>query len=251
MRDTASGASAPLDAAQAAAADAGLKAMVPFGRPFLDHVLHALADAGFSRIGLVLGPEHEPVREYYRTVPAHRLTVGFVNQPRPLGTADAVQCAEAWTEEQPFVVLNADNLYPVEVLARLANGAHPAVPGFERDSLGLPLARIGSFALLARDARGCLSAIDEKPGEFAMAAAGPAALVSMNLWRFDHRIFAPCRDVPVSPRGERELPLAVGLAAARGVCFDVIPVRGEVLDLSRRSDIATVGRRLDGARVDL
>jgi len=36
---------ARLDPTQAAAADTGIKAMIPVGRPFLDYVLSALADA--------------------------------------------------------------------------------------------------------------------------------------------------------------------------------------------------------------
>ena len=84
-----------------------------------------------------------------------------------------------------------------------------------------------------------------------MEAAGPEALISMNVWRFDARIFGACRDVPVSSRGEQELPQAVGLAASRGVCFEVLPVAGRVLDLSSRADVAEVGRALEGARVDL
>src|SRR5688500_18497011 len=40
---------AALAADQAAAADTGVKAMIPVGRPFLDYVLSGLADAGFTR----------------------------------------------------------------------------------------------------------------------------------------------------------------------------------------------------------
>jgi glucose-1-phosphate thymidylyltransferase len=245
-----------LDAAQAEAADAGVKAMIPFGRPFLDHVLHSLADAGIREVGLVVGPEHDQVRAYYRAVnaeknDARRLAISFVTQPQPLGTADAVACAEAWTGGDPFLALNADNLYPVDVLARLVMAEGPAAPGFEAQSLGLPFARLGAFALIRRDGRGCLSAIVEKPGEAAVAAAGAEAWISMNVWRFDARIFEACRDVPVSARGERELPLAVGLAVSRGLCIQVFPARGPVLDLSRRADIAEVARRLEGAEVHL
>lgn len=240
-----------LDAAQAAAADAGVKAMIPFGRPFLDHVLQSLAEAGILEVGLVLGPEHEQVRAYYRALATRRLSISFVMQPQPLGTADAVGSAEAWTQGAPFLVLNADNLYPVDVLTRLVLAEGPAAPGFEPQSLGLPLARLGTFALMERDARGCLSAIVEKPGEAAVAAAGPGAFISMNVWRFDARIFAPCRQVPVSARGERELPQAVGLAASQGVCIEVFAARGPVLDLSRRADIAAAAQRLEGAEVDL
>jgi dTDP-glucose pyrophosphorylase len=251
MREPVAGDAATLNAAQASAADAGLKAMIPFGRPFLDHVLHSLAEGGFRQVALVLGPEHERIREYYRGLTTNRIEISFVIQAEPLGTADAVNAAERWTMEESFIVLNADNLSPVPVLEQLAAGDGPAAAGFERDSLGLPISRIGTFALLEHDARGCLSRIAEKPGEQAVMAAGPRALISMNIWRFDQRIFGPCRDVPLSERGERELPQAVGLAASRGLCVEVIPVRGAVLDLSSRSDVAAVARALDGAGVQL
>lgn len=249
MRDHAPG--TPLDPAQAAAADAGQKAMIPFGRPFLDYVLHALADGGVREVGLVLGPEHEQVREYYRRLETTRIRIGFVEQAQPRGTADAVWCGREWAGTLAFIVLNADNLYPVDVVRRLVEGTPPALPGFERDSLGIPLERLGTFALLDCASDGSLLGIHEKPGVDAVRAAGPHALISMNIWRFDERIFDACRDVPLSSRGERELPQAVGLAVARGVRFEVFPVRGTVLDLSRREDIPRIGRALDSRPVSL
>src|ERR1700688_4936706 len=56
---------ASLDARQAAIADTGVKALIPIKRPFLDYVLHALADAGFKRVCLVIGPDHHELRRYY------------------------------------------------------------------------------------------------------------------------------------------------------------------------------------------
>lgn len=239
------------DPAQAAAADAGLKAMMPFGRPFLDFVLHSLAEAGFSEAALVIGPEHDQVRQYYGNLATRRINVSFVDQAAALGTADAVWSARDWAGAHPFIVLNADNLYPVDVLSRLTVGARPALPGFERDSLGIPLERIGTFALLEVGADGRLARLVEKPGVEAMRQAGPQALISMNLWRFDERIFECCLDVPVSARGERELPQAVALAVKRRIEFAVLPVRGRVLDLSSRDDVANVARALDGRQVEL
>lgn len=244
-----------LDARQQAAADAGAKAMMPIGsaqgRPFLDYVLHALADAGCGEAALVLRPDQEEARAYYRSLKTTRIAVSFVEQQAPRGTADAVLSAESWAGAEPFLTLNGDNLYPATALQALGTARGPAAAGFERDSLGLPLDRLGAFALLEPDARGCLSRIVEKPGAAAVEAVGPDALISMNIWRFDARIFDACRDVPLSNRGEKELPQAVGLAASRGVCVEVLPVRGEVLDLSGRPDVATVARRLEGAEVRL
>ena len=241
-----------LTAGQASAADAGLKAMMPFGggHPFLDHVLHRLADAGVRDVGLVIGPEHGQVRAYYSELATRRLTIAFVTQEKPIGTANAVAAAEAWAGRDPFLVLNADNLYPVDVLARLVLAVGPALPAFDAASLDLPLDRLGTFALIERDARGCLSRIVEKPGQEAVRAAGPHAAISMNVWRFDQRIFEYCRTVPVSSRGEQELPQAVGVAADR-VCFTVFDAHGPVVDLSRRADVDVVARAIEGARVDL
>ena len=244
-------ASVTLDPDQAAAADAGVKAMMPFGRPFLDFVLHSLADAGVSEVGLVLGPEHEPVRAYYRALATTRIGIRFVEQSEPLGTANAVGSARAWAGTEPFIVLNADNLYPEDVLSQLVCGRSPALPGFERDSLGIPIERIGAFALLEVSDDGSLARIVEKPGVEAMRAAGPRALVSMNLWRFDDRIFEACEAVPVSERGERELPQAVALAVQHGLQFDVSRAQGPVLDLSSRADVLSVARALEGRHVQL
>jgi glucose-1-phosphate thymidylyltransferase len=247
---------AALDAAQTAAADAGLKAMIPVGergaaRPFLDYVLHRLADAGVRDVGLVIGPEHEQIRHYYRSLEMRRLAIDFVVQEKPLGTANAVAAAERWVGDAPCLVLNADNLYPADVLARLRRMRGPALPAFDAASLDLPLDRLGTFALLERDQVGCLSSIVEKPGEEAVRAAGPHASLSMNVWRFDRRIFAYCRTVPRSARGEQELPQAVGLAVKDRICFEVFDARGPVLDLSRRTDVARVAQALEGERVEL
>ena len=75
----------------------GLKAMIPFRRPFLDYILSALADAGCLDICLVIGPEHDAVRDYYeRTHPPERARVPFAIQTEARGTADAVLSAEAF-----------------------------------------------------------------------------------------------------------------------------------------------------------
>ena len=66
----------------------------------------------------------------------------------------------------------------------------------------------------------------------------------MNLWAVTPAIVDACRRVPRSRRGEFELPEAVGLALSEGVEVRVICMTAPVLDLSQRSDIATVARHL-------
>src|SRR5207237_4031329 len=91
---------------QRAAADAGVKAMIAIDRPFLDYVLSALADAGFTEVCLVVGPEHDVVRDHYERSAPSRVRVTFAIQERPLGTADAVLAAADFIGDAAFVVLN-------------------------------------------------------------------------------------------------------------------------------------------------
>jgi glucose-1-phosphate thymidylyltransferase len=244
---------------QAAAAAAGRKAMMPVGpndRPFLDYVLSSLQSAGCDHACLVVAPDHDDVRQRYLVeYPPRRLRVTVVDQAIASGTADAVLAAASTVNDEPFVVINADNLYPDEVLRDLVALDGPGLPVFARDELiassNIPAARVADFALLDVDEDGWLRGIIEKPPAEVLAAAGPGAPVSMNAWRFDRRIFEACRNVPVSVRGERELPGAVALALERGVRFRAVPARGRVLDLSRQGDISEVSRQLAGIEVTL
>jgi glucose-1-phosphate thymidylyltransferase len=250
------GAAATLTDEQARAAAAGAKGMMPIGRattrPFLDYVLSALADAGCTRVCLVVAPEHAAIRDYYDG-PGRpsRLQLAYAVQPIANGTARAVESAEDFAAGDPFLVLNSDNLYPAAVLRALADLDGPGLPAYERDTLvsesGFPADRVAGFAAIEVDTDGYLTRIVEKPGPEYYAAAGPRALISMNLWRFDRRIFAACRDVPISARGEYELSEAAGLAVTRGVRFKTFRARRAVLDLSRRTDIEYVTERLANA----
>lgn len=258
MREARGDRATALSAAQEAAATAGQKGMMPMtgpdgrARPFLDYVLSELADAGFTRVALIVAPPAgglDPLREYYEgDGRPTRLQLSFVVQTEAVGTADAVRSASAYVGRQPFVVLNADNLYGAATLRALREADGPACPVYEREQLvqssAIPPERVAAFALLTLRPDGTLADIVEKPGAAAIEAAGPHALISMNCWRGDARLLDACRDVERSPRGEFELPMAVCLAIRRGVVFQGVPARGPVLDLSRREDVHIVVTRL-------
>jgi glucose-1-phosphate thymidylyltransferase len=242
-------AAAVVDPAQQRVAAAGLKAMIPDerGRPFLDHILTALAVGGVTRVVLVVAPDAEPIRAHYHQHPTRRLDLEWAVQAEPLGTANAVLAAEALVGSAPFLVLNADNLYPVEAIRALVALGESGLIAFDRDALvregNITSGRIAAFALVEIDPRGYLVALMEKPDpDIPPALSGN--WISMNLWRFDHSIFDACRDVAPSSRGELELPEAVALAVRRGQTLRAVPMYAGVLDLSHRADIAAVAARL-------
>lgn len=238
-----------LTGAQATMADRGLKAMIPFRRPFLDYVLSALADAGCDDICLVVGPDDEVIRPHYAATTLERVRASFVVQAEPRGTADAVVATESFAADDPFLVLNADNYYPVAAYRALVELDGPGLPVFHQSVLvgkgNIDAERVRAYAIVAVDASGAVTDIVEKPDPSLTFAVDP--LVSMNCWRFDRRIFDACRAIPPSPRGEFELPNAVRFAVRALHCrFEAVTIDEGVLDLSHRSDIPEVELRLAG-----
>jgi glucose-1-phosphate thymidylyltransferase len=231
------------DPDQARAAETGAKAMMPIAvahpggvegagagsRPFLDYILSALADAGYTDVCLVVAPDHEAMARH-----------------------NAVAAAETWTGDDPFLVINGDNYYAVRTLASLVGRAGAATALYRAETLlarsNIPADRIRAFALgVVEDGR--LARIVEKPTPEQAAALG-GALVSMTCWRMPPAIHAACRRVTRSVRGEYELVDAVNALIADGVRFEVIVADDGVLDLSRRGDVSAVEHALAGVTVE-
>jgi dTDP-glucose pyrophosphorylase len=239
-----------LDRNQMEVAGAGVKAMIPIGRPFLDYVLSVLADAGYSQVCLVIGPEHQMVREYYTVqAPPKRIRIAFAIQEKPLGTADAVLAAKDFAGKDLFLMLNSDNYYPFAAVRTMRELEQAGVALFERDRMiaesNIPEDRVLKFAVAKADKEGCLERIYEKPSEDTIRILGLPLYVSMNCWIFAPSIFQACLNINPSARGELELSDAVQYAIdVMKERFKVRTFQDSVLDLSSRLDIAAVAERL-------
>ncbi len=240
---------ARIDDAQVAVAETGMKGMIPLRRPFLEYIISALADAGITGVVLVLGPEHDAARAHFtRDVASARVRIRFATQERPIGTANAVVAAAHTIGDEPFLVVNADNYYPVDALGALAADASAGTIAFDRDALvrdgNIDAERVRSFAVLDVSDDALLRGIIEKPGD-ALDLTSPAARwVGMNCWAVTPALVDACARVPMSSRGEYELPEAVALAIREGVPVRAVRMSAAVLDLSTRGDIASVTARL-------
>ena len=255
MRKEAEGIS--LDESQSAAASAGVKAMISMGgeRPFLDYVISALADSGFTDVCLVIGPEHDMIRDYYNDVQKERVSISFTVQDEPLGTANAVLSAEEFAGEDRVLILNSDNYYPAEALQLLAGVPGSALVGFERTAMlersNIAPDRIAAFALATADAEGNLDELVEKPDEETIERLGESAVLSMNCWLCSPAIFAAAKAIPMSARGEYEITDAVRAAIDSGDPYRVVRADVGVLDMSNRGDIASVMEALGDSEVRL
>ena len=246
-----------LDHRQLEIARMGLKGMIPVGRRFMDYLLSALADAGYTDVCMVVPPDHEIIRRYYEEeARPTRIRLHYAVQEEPRGTADAVAAAEGFAGQDYFLTINSDNYYPVEALAALRNQSGCAVALFEQEAMiaqsNIPPERIRQFAVGLCNGDENLQRIIEKPQPELLETLPRPLWVSMNCWRFAPSIFEACRHIKPSPRGEFEITDAVQYAIDYlGEKFRVVRIRAGVLDLTRRSDIASVARMLAGISVRL
>lgn len=250
MRRAMPGDASALTREQQAAADAGAKGMIPFGRPFLDYVISALADAGIIKVVILTPPHAEQIRSYFSEIARpQRVRVDFATQDSPRGTADAVRSARDALGAEPFLVLNSDNYYPVDAYRELAAVGGAGLVAFDAETLiresGIERERVLRYALLDVDEQGLLRAVYEKPSPDHPLAQRAERWVSMNLWSFTSRIFEACDRVQPSARGELEIQDAVTIAMNElGEQFRVITMRAGVLDLSSRADVRLIAERL-------
>jgi glucose-1-phosphate thymidylyltransferase len=166
-----------------------------------------------------------------------------------------VLSAEEFAGDDTFVVLNSDNFYPAAALDALHMMAEPAIVGFDRDVLvrlgNVPRERTARFGALDIDAEGYLRRILVSPNEAMLESRDPI-YSSMNCFLFTNEIFTACREVPLSVRGEYELPQAVHYAIDSSTMrFKVVRISAPVLDMSSRADIARVAEHLKELRVSL
>jgi glucose-1-phosphate thymidylyltransferase len=126
--------------------------------------------------------------------------------------------------------------------------------GFDPASLveggNIPRERLARYAFVWPDARGYAVRLVEKPEPAPFD--DPAVVISMNLWAFGPSVFTACERATPSVRGELELADAVRILSTElWEPVRVVPVRGPVLDLSSRGDIAVVERLLAAREVVL
>ena len=238
---------AKLDEKQSRIAAQGIKALMPIfeDKTLLDFVLENLFSAGFSDFCLVIGNEHQIIREYCAKL---SYQISFAIQEKPLGTANAVAAAEDFVEDDFFLVVNSDNLYPVEILSEIRKRNRVGLVAFEKRDLirksNISTAKINKFAVLTFDDENNLVEIIEKP-----ETVEENAWISMNVWSFSPLIFEACKNIKLSIRGEYELADAVNFAVLNlGEKFQAVYSSNGVLDLSSRGDIGALQKILQRDR---
>ncbi|WP_135820712.1 bifunctional sugar-1-phosphate nucleotidylyltransferase/acetyltransferase [Halostella litorea] len=224
------------------------KPMLPVaGKPMLEHVMDACADAVDGYV-LVVGYHAEAIREgvgdEFRGLP-----VDYVEQDEQLGTAHAIERAEPHVDER-FLALNGDVVFDPELVDRLAETGTTTIATMRVDdptSYGV----VGLADGNAGDGEGGFrraTSIVEKPAD------PPSNLANLGLYAFDPAIFEYIDRTTLSQRGEYEITESLGMLLDDGHEVAVVEHDGRWLDVGRpwelldatEAALADLEGRIDG-----
>jgi mannose-1-phosphate guanylyltransferase len=157
------------------------KPVVPLAnRPFITYMIDWLERHGFDEIVMSCGFLADGVREVLGTGKVNRVTIRYVDEPEPLGTAGAVKLAEPVLGER-FAVLNGDVLTDLD-LSRL-HDFHEARGALA--TLGLfPVEDPSSYGVVVTDPEGRVEDFLEKPAP----GTAPTNHVNAGMYILEHGV---------------------------------------------------------------
>ncbi len=225
------------------------KQLVPIaGRPVLFYCLDALAAAGITEVGIVVGDTEAEIRAAVGDGGAFGLTVTFIRQHAPLGLAHAVVVAREFLGDDPFCMFLGDNL--------LVDGVTAFVDGFRAGSSDatILLQRVAdpsSYGVAVLE-DGRVTRLVEKPAD------PPSDLALVGVYLFRSSIHEVIAGLAPSARGELEITDAIQGLVDRGLRVEPRLVTGWWKDTGQLHDVLeanrlvldTIETRIDGELID-
>ncbi|MER7489145.1 glucose-1-phosphate thymidylyltransferase [Streptomyces sp. NPDC126497] len=247
------------------------KQLVPVAnKPVLFYGLEAIADAGITEVGIIVGDTADEIREAVGDGSRFGIEVTYIPQEAPLGLAHAVLIARDFLGDDDFVMYLGDNF--------IVGGITGLVEEFraERPDARILLTQVPdptSFGVAELGADGRVVGLEEKPER----PKSDLALVGVYL--FTPAIHEAVRSIEPSWRGELEITHAIqwlidrerdvrsttisGYWKDTGNVTDMLEVNRSVLETIEPCDAGTVdeaseiigrvrieeGARISGSRI--
>ncbi|MET7294203.1 glucose-1-phosphate thymidylyltransferase [Streptomyces griseoloalbus] len=177
------------------------KQLVPVAnKPVLFYGLEAIADAGISEVGIIVGDTADEIREAVGDGSRFGIEVTYIPQEAPLGLAHAVLIAQDFLGDDDFVMYLGDNF--------IVGGITGLVEEFrtERPDAQILLTKVPnptSFGVAELGDDGRVVGLEEKPKQ----PKSDLALVGVYL--FTPAIHEAVRSIEPSWRGELEITHAI------------------------------------------
>ena len=174
------------------------KHLIPIAnRPILEYALDAVADAGISDVGIVVGTDNgQEVVDWLGDGSSRGLSVSYIWQGAPLGLAHVIRISREFVDGEPFVFYLGDNI--------VVGGIRRFVEAFEREEVDcyLTLARVRDperFGVPEFDSDGRIVRVVEKP------EVPLSSFAVSGIYIYNQAIFEAVDAIEPSPRGELEI----------------------------------------------
>ena len=220
------------------------KQLVPVaGKPVLFYGLEAMAAAGITEVGIIIGDTGDEIRAAVGDGSQFGLAVTFIPQDAPRGLAHAVLTAEEFIGDSAFCMYLGDNL--------LRDGVAGFVDEFragDADAMILlqHVPNPSEYGVAELDASGAVKQLVEKPKE----PKSDLALVGVYL--FTSAIFDAARALEPSWRGEYEITDAIQGMVDSGLRVEPHVVTGWWKDTGQLVDMLEANRLvLDAIETDI
>ncbi|WP_327236664.1 glucose-1-phosphate thymidylyltransferase [Streptomyces sp. NBC_01317] len=177
------------------------KQLVPVAnKPVLFYGLEAIAEAGITEVGVIVGDTADEIREAVGDGSQFGMRITYLQQEAPLGLAHAVLIAREFLGDDDFVMYLGDNF--------IVGGISGLVDGFraDRPDAQILLTQVPnptSFGVAELDVGGRVVALEEKPKQ----PKSDLALVGVYL--FTPAVHEAVRSIEPSWRGELEITHAI------------------------------------------
>lgn len=202
-------------------------------KPVLFYGLEAIADAGITDVGLVVGDTAKAIEAAVGDGSAFGIRTTYIRQDAPLGLAHAVLVARDFLGDDDFVMYLGDN-FIVGGITQLTEEFRAARPDAH-----IMLTRVADprdFGVAELDESGQVTGLEEKPRQ------PKSDLALVGVYMFTPAIHEAVRNLKPSWRGELEITEAIGWLIDQGKNVRSTTITGYWKDTGNVADMLEVNR---------
>ncbi len=213
------------------------KPLVPvLDRPMIEHIVLGAREAGASDLLIVVGYRGDMIRETLGMGARFGLSISYVVQEKQAGTGDAALLAEEFVAGEPFFLSWGDIIVSARNYAAVRRVWEKSKPDLLLTVNTVPDPYEGAAVYVEE---GRVTRIIEKPPK----GTSTTSYNNAGIFVYPPEILEITKTIPLSARGERELPDAIQRMLGDGAAVGALPIEGCWSDVARPGEVI----RLNGA----
>jgi UDP-N-acetylglucosamine diphosphorylase/glucosamine-1-phosphate N-acetyltransferase len=213
------------------------KHMLPVGGiPLLEHTLLALKTAGVKEVAVLVGYLEDKIRDYFKDGSSLEISITYIRQKNPTGTASAVGMAEEYVNGENFLTAYGDLLLDTDIFSRVLQRYHT---DSALTMTVVPVTNPSDFGVITVE-DGFVKSIAEKPKGYI-----ESNLINAGVYVFPPEIFRNIRKTSKSAREEYEITDTLQALLTEGTRLAACQVDSEEwLDIGRPWDLLEANKRV-------